>query len=144
MSTRQIDLLLSRLPKVKKTGTDKWIASCPAHHDKSPSLSVAIGKSGAPVLFCHAGCGAADILAAMDLNFADLYPRRPAPHGEHGPRRYFFPDDVFENIKDQLQLAFFYLKSGNREGVLRVIERLQEIDSFYHFETSQTPGKGQS
>ena len=143
MSTRQMELLLSRLSKVKKTGQDKWQALCPAHDDEHPSLSIAIGKSGAPVLKCWAGCGAANVLEAINLNFADLYPRRAAPQGERGAKQYFFPGEVFDDIKSQLQLAFLYLKAGNREGVLRVIERLQAINAYYHFETRQTPGKAQ-
>jgi len=32
--------VLDRLDKVKQTGPDRWIACCPAHDDKSPSLAV--------------------------------------------------------------------------------------------------------
>ena len=32
------DTLLSRLDKVKLTGPDKWVARCPAHDDRGPSL----------------------------------------------------------------------------------------------------------
>ena len=32
--------LLSTLNKVKQTGPGRWIACCPAHVDKHPSLSV--------------------------------------------------------------------------------------------------------
>lgn len=35
-----VNRLLDPLEKVKKTGTDRWIARCPAHADKSPSLSI--------------------------------------------------------------------------------------------------------
>lgn len=135
MSTRQVDLLLSRLSKVKKIGQDHWQACCPAHDDKHPSLKIAIGKSGAPVLKCWAGCGAVEVLEAINLNFSDLYPRRPARQGERVSNQYFFPTDVFEEIKRQLQLAFLYLKNGNKEGVLQVIECLHVVDAAYHFQT---------
>jgi len=39
------DILLARLDGVKRTGPDRWIARCPAHDDKRPSLAdLAAGK----------------------------------------------------------------------------------------------------
>jgi hypothetical protein len=35
------DALLSRLDGVRPTGQDQWVARCPAHNDKDPSLSIA-------------------------------------------------------------------------------------------------------
>ena len=35
-----VDTLLSRLDMVKSAGNDRWYARCPAHQDKSPSLSI--------------------------------------------------------------------------------------------------------
>ena len=34
------DVLLSILEGVKRTGPGRWMARCPAHGDKSPSLSI--------------------------------------------------------------------------------------------------------
>ena len=34
-----------------------WAARCPAHEDKSPSLSLSEGAEGRALLRCHAGCG---------------------------------------------------------------------------------------
>ena len=67
--------LVSRLSGVIHTGEGRWSARCPAHDDKSPSLSVR--DAGERVLFhCHAGCNADDILAAIGLSWTDLYPDR--------------------------------------------------------------------
>lgn len=47
-----------------------WICKCPAHSDAAPSLSIADGRHGRPVFFCHAGCDwrdVADALAAKGL-----------------------------------------------------------------------------
>ena len=49
------DALLSRLDGVKKTGHGQWIARCPAHEDRSPSLSIA-EKDDRVLVHCHAGC----------------------------------------------------------------------------------------
>lgn len=78
-----IDNILQRLDKVKKTGKG-YQARCPAHDDKSPSLSLREGDDGRVLLHCHAGCATADVVAAMGMTLADLFapsgtPRRPPP-----------------------------------------------------------------
>lgn len=48
----------------RRNGTG-WLCCCPAHDDKNPSLSVADGESGSPVVHCFAGCEQGDVLAAL-------------------------------------------------------------------------------
>ncbi|MGZ8184690.1 MAG: CHC2 zinc finger domain-containing protein [Methylobacter sp.] len=74
-----IDKLITRLKGVKRTGQGRYIALCPAHADKSPSLSIA-EKDGSVVFHCFAGCESADVLAAIGLSFNDLYPEKPTYH----------------------------------------------------------------
>ena len=67
--------LLERLEMVRKTGTGKWIARCPAHDDGTPSLSVTEIESGNRLLIhCHGGCGALDVLQKIGLDWSSLYP----------------------------------------------------------------------
>ena len=67
--------LLERLEMVRKTGTGKWIARCPAHDDGTPSLSVTEIESGNRLLIhCHGGCGALDVLQKIGLDWSALYP----------------------------------------------------------------------
>jgi putative DNA primase/helicase len=47
-------------------------ALCPAHDDKSPSLTYGPGESGGVVLFCHAGCETADVMAALGMAMTEL------------------------------------------------------------------------
>ena len=42
-----------------------WIARCPAHRDRTPSLSIAEGADGRPLLHCFGGCGWRDIRDAL-------------------------------------------------------------------------------
>jgi 5S rRNA maturation endonuclease (ribonuclease M5) len=47
---------------------------CPAHDDQQASLSVTVGDEGGAVLHCHAGCRTEDVIAAIGLGWADLFP----------------------------------------------------------------------
>lgn len=67
--------LLSRLDGVRKTGNG-WHARCPAHEDRSPSLSVAEGDGGRVLVHCFAGCPVGDVLAAVGLSLTDLFAER--------------------------------------------------------------------
>jgi hypothetical protein len=71
------DMLLHRLEGARKCGRG-WIARCPAHKDKSPSLSIAEGQDGRVLLRCFGGCSAASIVSALGLQLADLFPERLA------------------------------------------------------------------
>lgn len=71
-----IDTLLSRLDGVRQSGgKDRWMAKCPAHKDKSPSLGISFGADGRVLVHCFAGCEANDVLAAVGMNIRDLFPK---------------------------------------------------------------------
>lgn len=50
----------------------QWQARCPAHDDKSPSLSIkpVVGKF---LLYCQAGCARPDVLGAVNMRDADMW-----------------------------------------------------------------------
>ena len=70
-----VEALLARLEKVKANGADKWVALCPAHDDKSPSLAVKQTSDGTILIRCFAGCGACEIVSAIGLELSDLFPK---------------------------------------------------------------------
>lgn len=71
-----IDTILNRLDAVKQTGEGRFIARCPAHEDRNPSLS--IRNAGELLLIhCFAGCDAIDVLHAVGLELCDLFADRP-------------------------------------------------------------------
>jgi hypothetical protein len=72
--------LLDRLERVKQTGSGRWFARCPAHEDRSPSLSVRELDDGRLLLHCFGGCEVGDVLAAVGLSLADLFPNRLWDH----------------------------------------------------------------
>ena len=86
-----IDALLNRLDKPRQTGPGRWLARCPAHDDRSPSLSIRTINDGFVLVHCFGGCGTADVLAAVNLDFSDLYPPRPVAGPATGPERRPFP-----------------------------------------------------
>ena len=79
-----IELLLSRLERVRANRNGTWVARCPAHDDRSPSLSIATGDDGKVLLHCFAGCGAVDVVEAVGLELSSLFPET---HDWKGQRR---------------------------------------------------------
>lgn len=66
--------------EAQKTGPGRWIARCPAHEDRDPSLSVTLTPDGTILLYCWAGCDTGRVLEAAGLAWRDLFPpgSRPA------------------------------------------------------------------
>lgn len=67
---------------------------CPAHHDETPSLSIAPGEHGRALLFCHAGCSLARILEALVIGPRHLFTPSalsPAQHARICRLRLDFP-----------------------------------------------------
>jgi hypothetical protein len=63
--------LLERLKGVRRSG-EGWSARCPAHEDKQNSLSIG-RREDRWLVKCHAGCDFRDIVAAIDIDAADLF-----------------------------------------------------------------------
>ena len=72
-----LNALLDRLDAVHVRGRGRWSARCPAHSDRTPSLSVTEGEKGILVK-CWAGCALQQIVAAIGLNVHDLFYDRPS------------------------------------------------------------------
>ena len=68
--------VLDKLERVKVEKSGQWQARCPAHDDRTPSLSVSVGPDGKVLLHCHAGCGISAVLSALGLTAHDLFPER--------------------------------------------------------------------
>lgn len=68
-------ILITRLTGVRNTGPDRWVAKCPAHEDRSPSLSIT-DREGRVLLHCFGGCETEAVLGAVGLRFSDIMPER--------------------------------------------------------------------
>jgi hypothetical protein len=73
-----IDALLPRLHTCRQFGKG-WRADCPTGHKSHGTLAITEAETGNVLLHCFAGCSASDILAAIGLELADLYPVRIKP-----------------------------------------------------------------
>jgi hypothetical protein len=67
--------VLEKLDGVRRTRRG-GLGLCPGHRDREPSLDVAEGDDGRALLYCRAGCNTSDILRALGLRYADLFPPR--------------------------------------------------------------------
>lgn len=83
-----LGLLLSQLSKVRPNGHGQYVACCPAHEDKHPSLALR-HTDGKILLKCFAGCSAYEVVAAVGLSLSDLFPPRETNHST--PIRNPFP-----------------------------------------------------
>ena len=67
-----VDKLMANGNKVRPMGEGRASAQCPAHDDKTPSLSVT-RIEGSVLLHCHGGCDTDNVLDALGLNRRDLF-----------------------------------------------------------------------
>jgi len=64
--------VLGYFPSAKPSGSG-WQARCPAHDDRTASLTIREGDDGRTLVHCHAGCPTEDIVAAVGLTLRDLF-----------------------------------------------------------------------
>lgn len=69
----KVDALLSQLHKVRGSN-GHWVACCPAHDDRSPSLAIAEGSDGRVLLHCFGGCSPDAVVGAVGMSLSDLMP----------------------------------------------------------------------
>lgn len=90
--------IAKHLQKSKKAADGSWVACCPAHNDKNPSLSItdADGRD-TPLLHCHAGCEFEDIIRHIpqwpSKEAEPQYEQQVAFKPDYfNPRRYIYKD----------------------------------------------------
>ena len=127
----QLDVLLSRLSKVKKTGDQQWMACCAAHEDKTQSLSIKELQDGQILIHCFAQCGAIEVLSAVGMDFEDLFPPKDTPNtGKHTGQRIGFAD-AYKMLSFEGLVLFHIAKSmqrGEKVESARLMESLIKID----------------
>ena len=82
-----IETVISRLDGVRETAPGKYLARCPAHDDRSPSLAISEGDDGRVLIHDFAGCQTEDVLSAIGLTFSDVMPERIGQDHAYRPVR---------------------------------------------------------
>lgn len=73
LGTVGVEAVLALLDSVRKSG-DGWIAKCPAHDDRNPSLKISINSANGNILLhCKAGCSFTEICSALGLKPQQLF-----------------------------------------------------------------------
>lgn len=97
--TQKLENFLSRLEYVRRTGTDKYYARCPAHDSKSVKLSVGLGRDKDRIVMkCWTrDCSAKQIMESVGLTENDMWPEDPHRHvtGYRKPKSWVPEDDEF-------------------------------------------------
>ena len=110
--------LLSRLERVKETGPGRWSACCPAHDDRTPSLTLREVSDGTVLMKCWAGCGAADVVAAVGLDLADLFPPKSDGAKPLRPGERWVPRDVLRAVASEALVALVAVEAVRRGEAL--------------------------
>jgi hypothetical protein len=81
--TEAVARVLDRLRNVTN-GANCWTSFCPAHDDRTSSLSIGAGDDGRALIKCHAGCTTESVVRAMSLQMSDLFPPNSRHRGVNG------------------------------------------------------------
>jgi hypothetical protein len=103
-----IDVILDRLAsyRVRPNGTDRWRACCPGHAGSNPSaLSIGVGAEGQVLLRCWHGCEVDQVVGAMGLELADLFPPRDSSAGRPTRRRLLTNGQALDLLESEMTLA---------------------------------------
>ncbi|MGY1920052.1 AAA family ATPase [Pseudomonas tolaasii] len=107
-----LSVVVSRMKGVKQHG-DSFMAVCPAHQDKSPSLSLSRAGDGRALVHCFAGCDPHDVLGAVGLEMRDLFPESMSQDQRQELRRI-----KLEHERDSERLIIEIAKAEAEAGVL--------------------------
>lgn len=125
--SHQIEEIASRLERVSERN-GQYMARCPAHDDRSPSLSFRIAEDGSKILMhCFGGCDTADVMAAIGMSLSDL--DRPLTRQEkrEWARRKQAEEREDQRINDRLAVeAAKAMLSSGRELAMDELKTVQE------------------
>lgn len=130
------EMIAYGLDNSRRTGTDKYVACCPAHDDNSPSL--AIKQDGDNVLVhCFSGCTQHDVIDS--LKSQHLWPVKNKDNRAGNKRIKTFTRD--ETISLQLEEAIYEAEEG--KGIpLTELQRKRLHDTKLRIATEKKQNRG--
>jgi hypothetical protein len=131
-----IDNLLGRLERVRRTGDGRWIASCPTRPDKHPSLAIRLLDDGRILLKDFGGDSTSDVLAALGMNYGDLFPT--AAHS-HLPKqkRPFIAGDVLRCLALDSLILLQCANAMRRGDKLTDADHASLLAAVTHFQSAE-------
>ncbi|HET8688224.1 MAG TPA: CHC2 zinc finger domain-containing protein [Methanosarcina sp.] len=107
----RVDEFISRLTKVRRTAKNSWLACCPAHDDKNPSMTVSEGSDGRILVHCFSHeCSITDIAEAVGLKVSDLMPENVGFHRLKPMKMAVNPKDALCAVKTDMTVALVIAK----------------------------------
>lgn len=101
----------------------EWSVRCPAHEDRSPSLSIGLGEDGRFLLHCFVGCSPESIVKAVGLTMRDLFP--PGSRGR--PRPVEPPmtpwDEAMMELSERFRLGW---RRGDWPPIEHLLDRMMQ------------------
>ena len=134
--------VLERFDDVREVKPGQYVARCPGHDDRKPSLYIREGDDGKVLVHCHSGCQPQAVLAAVGLKMRDLFPQ--SGNGDKGPPTARI-EEVYPYVDEEDQLLFEVVRlkdpkdflqrrpDGNGghiwnvQGVRRILYRLLDL-----------------
>lgn len=129
--------ILSRLEGVRARGGGRWMARCPAHQDRTPSLSIREQPDGRVQLYDFGGCSREAVLDALGVPRNEYQIEPASVEGAHAHAA----GDVLQMLAREslvVMLAAEDLAAGmplspiDRERVLQAYARLRSAARAAH------------
>lgn len=123
---------IARRLRGRRSGAS-WLACCPAHDDKNPSLSLRDAE-GTVLVHCHAGCEQSAVIAA--LSAVGLWPAQEPRQRRRIIAEYSYTDEaghlVYQVVRTDPKGFFQRRPDGhggwiNRKSSRQVLYRLREV-----------------
>ena len=132
-----LEVVLERLENPRRMGDGRYMARCPAHDDRHPSLQIKRGEDGRVLLHCFAGCKVEEVCEALGIELRELTPGKDRKGDSEVVKRYAYHDERNEFLYEVVRLApkgFCQRRpdtSGgwiwDMKGVRRVLYRLPSV-----------------
>ena len=106
----------------------RWMARCPAHEDRKPSLSISSGRDGKVLVRCHAGCDQRDVIAILrERGLWKTTGRALGRFARKRKNRVSDEPDAHARKRSEAALAIWQASQPSRRNARRSISTLRAV-----------------
>jgi len=87
---------------VRARGNGKWTAKCPAHDDRTPSLSISVDPNGTVGVKCWVGCTFEAIADSLSLKASDFFADKIKAPFTFGAKMDYFTGEAIKALYDEI------------------------------------------